>query len=182
MIYKQAVWNSAAGIPLGLIFAVITAKINPRILNIVNPTLSVNDVVSVKIWVFLIAGCFAFLTNWVSCKKPAKIAGDSSPIEALRYIAGTNKRKNRKRENGSVYSMALQNMFRDKKQAVVILLSFVIAVSIFMTVNVVIRENDARIILNTTYSYDLRLKNETTLDDDRKQLITVQDEGNFKTN
>lgn len=173
MVYQQAVWNSVIGIPLGLIAAFMTGKIMiPQLLHIVNPTFSANEVVSVKIWVFLIAGCFAFLTNLISCRKPAKMAGDCSPVEALRYTAGTCRRKSHKREIGGVYSMALQNLFRDKTQAVIIFTSFIIATSIFIVVNVIIRENDAKLILNESCSYDMQFKNETTLDDDRRQLIT----------
>ena len=174
MIYQQAVWNAMAGIPFGLLLAAAVAKIViPRLLHIVNPGIAAGDVVSVKIWVFLLGGCFAFLTNLMSCKKPAKIAGDCSPVEAIRYTVGSGKRKNRRREGGGIYSMAVQNMFRDKKQAVIIFTSFVIAISIFMVVNTIIRENDAERILNEVYPYDIQFKNETTLDDDRQQLISA---------
>ncbi len=174
MIYQQAVWNAMAGIPLGVLTAAVVAKIViPRLLHIVNPEIAADDVVSVKIWVFLLGGCFAFLTNLMSCKKPAKMAGDCSPVEAIRYTVGSGKRKNRRRESGGIYSMAVQNMFRDKKQAVIIFTSFVIAISIFMVVNIIIRENDAERILNEVYSYDIQFKNETTLDDDRQQLISA---------
>lgn len=174
MIYQQAVWNAMAGIPFGLLLAAAVAKIViPRLLHIVNPGIAAGDVVSVKIWVFLLGGCFAFLTNLMSCKKPAKIAGDCSPVEAIRYTVGSGKRKNRRRESGGIYSMAVQNMFRDKKQAVIIFTSFVIAISIFMVVNTIIRENDAERILNEVYPYDIQFKNETTLDDDRQQLISA---------
>lgn len=174
MIYQQAVWNAMAGIPFGLLLAAAVAKIViPRLLHIVNPEIAAGDVVSVKIWVFLLGGCFAFLTNLMSCKKPAKMAGDCSPVEAIRYTVGSGKRKNRRRESGGIYSMAVQNMFRDKKQAVIIFTSFVIAISIFMVVNMIIRENDAERILNEVYSYDIQFKNETTLDDNRQQLISA---------
>lgn len=173
LVYTQAVWNAAAGIPLGLIAAFIVSKIViPQLLHIVNPVFSADDVASVRIWVFLIAGCFALFTDLISCKKPAKMAGDCSPVEALRYTAGTCARKSRKRESGGVYAMALQNMFRDKKQAIVIFASFTIAISIFLVVNVIIRGNDAKRILNEAYSYDIQFKNETTLDEDRKPVIT----------
>ncbi|MDE7422414.1 MAG: ABC transporter permease [Lachnospiraceae bacterium] len=173
MVYQQAVWNAVAGIPFGLIVAFIIAKIViPQLLQIINPVFSASDVVSAKIWVFLTAGCFAFFTNLISCKEPAKMVGECSPVEALRYTPGTCRKNNHKRESGGVYSMALQNMFRDKKQAIVIFASFTIAISIFLVVNVIIRENDAKRILNETYTYDMQFKNETTLDDDKKQVIT----------
>ncbi len=173
MVYQQAIWNALIGIPLGLIAAVLTAKIIiPQLLHVVNPVFSASDVVAVKIWVFLVVGCFALFTNLVSCRKPAKMAGDCSPIEALRYTAGAGRRKNRRRGSGGMYSMALQNMFRNKKQAVIIFTSFIIAISIFLVINVIIRENDAKLILNEAYSFDMQIKNETTLEDDRQQLIT----------
>ncbi len=175
IIYRQAVWNSAAGIPLGLAAAAVTAEMMiPQLLHIANPTFSAKDIVSVNVWVFLLGGCFAFLTNLISCRKPAKMAGDCSPVEAMRYIPYSGKRKNRRREWGGIYSMAFQNMFRDRKQAAVIFASFVIVMSVFMSVNTIIRANDAERILNEIYSYDIRFKNETVIEDDRKQLITEE--------
>lgn len=173
MVYQQAVWNAVAGIPLGLTAAFLIAQIMiPQLLQIMNPVFSASDIAPAKMWVFLTAGCFAFFTNLISCREPAKMVGECSPIEALRYTAGECRRKNHKREGGGVYFMALQNMFRDKKQAIVIFTSFTIAISIFFVANVIIHENDARLILNETYNYDIQFKNETTLDDDRKQVIT----------
>lgn len=178
MVYQLANRNAMIGIPLGLAAALITGKmIIPQLLHIINPIFSAEDVVAVKLWVFLIAGGFALLTNLISCKKPAKMAGDCSPVEALRYIPGTvrgnNSAASHKRERGGVYSMALQNMFRDKKQAIIIFSSFIIAISIFLIVNVVIRENDARLVLNEVCTFDIQFKNETTLDDKCRQVITA---------
>lgn len=173
MVYRQAVWNALVGIPFGLLAAFLTARmIIPQLLQIINPVISAGDVVSAKIWVFLIAGCFAFWTNMISCREPAKMAGECSPVEALRYTADAGRSKNHRREGGGVYFMAWQNMFRDKKQAVVIFTSFTIAISIFLVVNVVIHGNDAKLILNETYTYDIQFKNETMLDEDREQVIT----------
>ena len=173
IIYFQAAVNAAAGIPLGILAsAVVTRVVIPRVLNIVNPTFSAGDAVPVKIWVFILAGGFSLLTNFISCRKPARMAGRCSIIEALKYTGG--KERERKRECGGVYSMAFRNMFRDKKQLFVVLASFVIAISVFITISVVIRENDARRILNKIYDCDIRFTNETMLDDDRRQLLTEE--------
>lgn len=56
-----------------------------------------------------------------------------------------------------------------------IFLSFVIAVALFVVINVVIKENDARRILNATYTYDMELKNMTTLDEDERPVFTEED-------
>lgn len=173
IIYFQAAVNAAAGIPLGILAStVVTGVVIPRVLNIVNPAFSAGDTVPVKIWVFMLAGGFSLLTNFISCRKPARMAGRCSIIEALKYTGG--KEKERKRECSGVYSMAFRNMFRDKKQLFVVLASFVIAISVFITISVVIRENDARRILNKIYDCDIRFTNETMLDDDRRQLLTEE--------
>lgn len=182
MVNWLAAWNAIVGIPLGLIAAFITGRmVIPQLLQVINPVFSAGDVAFVRLWVFALAGGFAFLINKISSKRPARMAGDCSPMEALRYVSGTTGKKisagkrrarKRKREGGGVYSMALQNMFRDKKQAVIIFASFIIAISIFLVVNVVIRENDARLVLNEVCQFDIQFKNETTLDDNKKQVIT----------
>ncbi len=173
VVYSQVAMNAAAGIPLGILASVaVTKVVIPKLLGIVNPTFSADDVVPVKIWVFVLAGGFSLLTNFISCRKPAKMAGKCSIIEALRYTGG--KVKERRRECGGVYSMAFRNMFRDKKQAAVVLASFVIAISVFITISVAIQANDARRILNKIYDCDIRFTNETMLDDDRRQLLTEE--------
>ncbi len=117
------------------------------------------------------AAIFSMLTIFISCKKPAMIAGRCSPIEAIRFTAG--KGKANKSENG-IKAMAWRNMFRDKKKAVIVLSSFIVSMVIFFTINVVIKENDSKSILNETYSYDLQLVNETLLEDG-KQVISKND-------
>ena len=177
VINRQSLLNALIGIPAGLAAAMITAKlIIPKIIALVNPILKETNVVSVSIPVFLIAGCFALAVNKISSQKPASIAGNCSPIEAIRYTAISNTANvkhsvRRKRESGSLYAMAVQNIFRDKKQAVVIFCSFTIAIAVYLCAASYIRANDAKIILGQTMNYDIRFQNETTLEEN-KPLIT----------
>lgn len=59
-------------------------------------------------------------------------------------------------KRGGIFPTAMQNMFRDKKQAVTIFLPFLIAVTLFLIINVVIWEYDAKSILNQIYDYDMK--------------------------
>ncbi|MCH1982000.1 ABC transporter permease [Ruminococcus sp. OA3] len=173
IIYRQALGNFLIGAPPGLAAAALLGRaVIPEILHLLNASLGTGEVVQAQPWVFITAGAFAFLTNIVSSRKPAKMTGECSPIEAIRYTGGLGSGKAREREGGGIVFMAFQNMFRNKKQAVVIFLSLIIAVSVFLIVNVYIRENDAKLILDTICSRDIEFKNETTLEDDRQQLIT----------
>lgn len=184
MIYKQALWNSLFGIPIGLVIGfVIVSTTVPTIIKLVNPVLTTDEIMTIHPWVYVIAVVFAFATNMISSRKPAIIAANSSPIEAVRYLPLKNSRykhsskyarvqkRERVHKGGGLSSMALTNIFRDKKQAFIILLSFVIALSIFVIVNVVIKGKDAKSILDSRYSYDVQFINETILEEN-KNLLT----------
>ena len=185
VVYRQAFFNSCIGIPAGLLAsAVVSRLVIPGILHMVNPSVPASQVTPVSVWIFLLAGGFALLTNFLSSRKPAKLAGEVPPVEAMKYVAGsagtpkpqraskTARAPKPQRSGNLLFSMAKQNMFRDKKQAAVIFLSFIIALSVFVTVNVIIVGNEAARVLNESMDYDICFKNETTLDDDRRQLIT----------
>lgn len=180
LVYLQAFWNALAGIPIGLAAAAATSQlIVPRLLQAVNPAVPADGIISISPWIFLAAGGFALLVNWSGCRTPAKIVGECSAIEAIRYTAGADRRKTggkgiRKRERSGVYAMAVQNMFRDRKQAVIIFASLIIAISVFLIINVVILENDGKHILSETETEDLRFINQTVAEENEAQVITEE--------
>lgn len=173
MIYKQMLWNAMIGIPLGLVCSTIVGKIIiPQLLHSLNPTIAISEVGSISLWVFIIATIFSLATTMISSQKPVKIAMNCSPIEAMKYIGATSiKNKNKKRTGGDILSMVKMNLFRDKKQFVVIMCSLSLAVSLFLIINVVIYANNAKNILNHSYDYDIRLLNQTLLSDNEEQVF-----------
>ena len=173
MIYRQMLWNAAIGIPLGLACSAIVGKlVIPQLLHALNPTIAISQVGTGSLWVFVIAAIFSFGTIMISSQKPAKIAMHCSPIEAMKYIgAASAKVKNKKRTGGDIGSMVKMNLFRDKKQFVIIMCSLSLAVSLFLIINVVIYANNAKNILNHSYDYDIRLLNQTLLSDSEEQVI-----------
>ena len=173
MIYKQMLWNAVIGIPLGLACSAIVGKlVIPQLLHALNPTIAISQVGTISLWVFVIAAIFSFGTIMISSQKPAKIAMHCSPIEAMKYIgAASAKVKNKKRTGGDIGSMVKMNLFRDKKQFVIIMCSLSLAVSLFLIINVVIYANNAKNILNHSYDYDIRLLNQTLLSDSEEQVI-----------
>lgn len=71
--------------------------------------------------------------------------------------------------------MAWQNIFRDKKQAFVIFSSFIIAISLFLIVNIVVFGNDGKHILSEVLDYDIRFVNQTMLEEGEREVITEKD-------
>ena len=172
LVYRQALWNALAGIPAGLLAGrLLAGTVVPAVLRIVNPTLAGEEIISEGLWIYVLAGGLALFTDLYASRKPAKMAGDCAPAEAIRYVPvtmGTGPGK-----GGVVASMAWRSLLRDKKQSAVIFLSFLIAGTVFLAVNTVIRQNDARSVLNATWDYDIRFKNETTLDG-KEPLLTEE--------
>ncbi len=172
IVYTQAFIHSVLGIPAGLLLAgIVTKQGIPKALSLINPVLDVSNGVTVLPGVFFIAGLFALATSFISVGTPAKIAGDCSPVEAMRHFAGGIAGKRRPGEGTSLYSMAFSNMFRDKKQAVVIFLSFVTGICVFCMMNEYILINDGKFILEGTSAWDMEIVNQTTLEEER-QIFT----------
>ncbi len=175
MIYKQILWNTVIGIPLGLTCSAVVGKIIiPQLLHVLNPTVATSEVGTISLWVFVIATVFSFVATMISSQKPAKIAMNCSPVEAMKYVGAVPvKVKNKKRTGGDICSMVKMNLFRDKKQFIIIMCSLSLAVSLFLIINVIIYVNNAKNILNHFYDYDLRLLNQTLLSDNEEQVITL---------
>ena len=128
IIRIQALVLSAAGIPLGLIVGwllggvltpVITAQLN-----------DITTVVSVSPALFAGAAVFALFTVLISCRRPGRMAGKVSPVEAVRYTEGKVSRRKAKRsiKGVSLLSMAWANLGRSRSKTVITILSLSLAV------------------------------------------------------
>ncbi|MCB6203529.1 ABC transporter permease [Extibacter muris] len=130
LIRRQAFLLSLAGIPIGLAAGYGISKV------MFPAALSMLDLKDMKITlhfhpaIVLFAAGFSLLTVAVSCRRPGKIAGSVSPVEAVRYTEGNKKRKKAKKtENGArIHAMALSNLGRNKKKTVFVILSMSLSV------------------------------------------------------
>lgn len=144
LVRRQALTLSAIGIPIGLAAGYGIGKCTlPFVLSISD----YNDVdVSLRFnpWILVFSAVFSVLTVFMSSRKPAKIAGSISPIEAVRYTeaglqgkaAGRKKKRHASRKRFSAVSMALSNLGRNKRTTFVVIaaISFsMILLSIIMT-------------------------------------------------
>lgn len=125
MIRRQALVLSAIGIPIGLAAGYLASRIVfPFMLRVTGyDSLGVEMKFSPQVALFGIV--FALITVFISCRKPGKIAGSVSPVEAVRYTEGSGVRKKvKKSETGArIHRMALSNLGRSKKKTTLVLLS-----------------------------------------------------------
>ncbi|WP_308542564.1 ABC transporter permease [uncultured Oscillibacter sp.] len=128
IIRTQALLLSLIGIPVGLLLGwllggvltpVITAQLN-----------GVTTVVSVSPLLFVGSAIFALVTVLISCRRPGRLAGKVSPVEAVRYTEGqAPKQKARRTGKGiSLFSMAWANLGRSRGKTFLTVLSLTLAV------------------------------------------------------
>lgn len=136
LIRRQALLLSLAGIPLGLLLGFFIGKV------LFPFAMSVMNMGGMKITlrfhpaILLFGAVFSLITVLLGCRKPGKIAGSVSPVEAVRYSEGTLKRKKEKHsEKGArVHRMAMSNLGRNKKKTVLVILSLSLSLTLLCVV------------------------------------------------
>ena len=137
MVKNQAAIYSVIGIPAGLIIGVLLGKV--MMISIMK-TLNIYSVESytinlkLTILICLVSAVFTFATVMISCRKPCRVAGNVSPIEALRYNDIEIKaKKEKKTARISPFSIARSNMSRSRKKTAVVVLSLTLSMVLLNT-------------------------------------------------
>ena len=128
IIRTQALLLSLIGIPIGLLLGWLLGNVLTPV--IVARLDGVTTVVSVSPLLFVGAAAFALVTVLISCRRPGRLAGKVSPVEAVRYTEGKALKRKRKR-NGkgvSLLSMAWANLGRSRGKTFITVLSLTLAV------------------------------------------------------
>ncbi len=128
IIRIQALLLSLVGIPLGLLLGwLLGSVLTPVIVARLN---GVTAVASTSPVLFVGAALFALVTVLISCRRPGRLAGKVSPVEAVRYTEGkAPKRKEKRNGKGvSLFSMAWANLGRSRSKTAVTILSLALAV------------------------------------------------------
>ena len=123
LIYGQANRLCVIGIPLGLVLGWLLGMV---LVPAFTGILEGGGKTSASPVIFVGSAAFACLTVFISCLRPARLAGKVSPIEALRMSdadSGSKKKVKRHRGSASLSSMAWDNLWRNKKRTVTVICS-----------------------------------------------------------
>ncbi|MCB2306212.1 FtsX-like permease family protein [Clostridium estertheticum] len=165
IVKGQALRLSLMGIPIGLVLgAIVSFGIVPMAMRILFSGAEAGAMptdVSFNPFIFLAAALFSLLTVILSCRKPAKIAGNISEAEALRYTgANIKKKKERKTTNGGkLYKMAWYNIFREKKRAIIVFLSLFMGIITFLSVSTFLGSVKVENYINKYVKQDFTIQN-----------------------
>ena len=142
LISKQVIRLSCIGIPIGLLIGFFIGRsLVPFLMNGTAYTAAAGIKVSVNPLIFIGSAIFAWITVYISVRKPAKIAGTVSPVEAIRYTENDasafkgKKAITKKSTHGAqIHRMALANLGRNKKRTILVIVSMTLSLVLFNTV------------------------------------------------
>ncbi len=145
LIIKQANRLCIVAIPIGLVLGFLLGMIFVPLVGKFMDGLNSNAFEYFNPLIFVFSIVFSYITVRLSCQKPAKIVSSVSPIDAVRYSDKSNRvrRKSKKGRNGSkLHKMALSNLFRNKRKAILVLVSMSLSSIIFLTVSAIISSSN----------------------------------------
>ncbi|MDE7204158.1 MAG: ABC transporter permease [Lachnospiraceae bacterium] len=131
----QVMKTSSIGIPLGLAAgAMISLVIVPVTMEMMySNKASLGTKISFSPFIFVGTIFFALFTAFIGSMKPAKIAGNISPIAALGYIeTDIITYAKRKKRHVKLSRMAFQNIFRNRKSAILSYTSLFLGLNLFL--------------------------------------------------
>ena len=142
LISRQAFRLSLTGIPVGLLAGFFIGRaLVPFLMNGTSYTADAGIKVTVNPLIFIGSTAFTLFTVFVSVRRPAKIAGTVSAIEAVRYMendaAAFGKRgaEDKKSTHGAkLRFMALANLGRNRRRTALVIVSMTLSLVLFNTV------------------------------------------------
>ncbi len=142
LINRQAFRLSFIGIPIGLLVGFFVGRaLVPFLMNGTVYTADAGTKVTANPLIFIGSSAFALFTVFVSVRKPAKIAGAVSAIEAIRYTEndtaafGKRRAKDKKSTHGAkLHFMALANLGRNRRRTVLVIVSMTLSLVLLNTV------------------------------------------------
>ncbi|MBQ6096064.1 MAG: ABC transporter permease [Lachnospiraceae bacterium] len=159
------------GIPIGILIGLFFGKVLfGYFINILTLDASAEYHLSV-FWVVVIcvfAAAFTYLTVMISCRKPARMAGDVSPMEALRYNETEIKSKKNHKKTSKVHpiTMAINNLSRSKKKTVIVILSLSLSLILLNTMVTFLKGVDMDKYVQRLMIGDLQVTNAASVSKD----------------
>ena len=121
------------------------------------------------------------VTIHLASRKPAKMAANISPIEALGYRPIRRKKKIRKSGKGTIVGKLSREQFaKDKKRTAVVLVSLAASLSVYLCVVTMLDSQAARTIISNYMDTDLVVKNDMAYKENAADRRDILDENLLK--
>lgn len=171
-----SVLGTAGGMTAG---ACVSFFLIPTVVKSLGARLGKNEEVQVVFHpvIFLLTLLLVCLTVFAAGRGPVRTAVNVSPVEALRYrpIQG-GKKSHKTGKGGILWRLAKEQLTKDKKKAVVVILSLSAGLSLFLCLVTLLESQAARTIVSNHMDMDLVLQNDTLKKEDREERHQVMEE------
>lgn len=178
VVRRQAFSLAIPGIIIGLFCGwLLGSAVLPLIMNVTY--FAGETEISTNPLIFVGAAIFSFVTVYISCDKPARVAAKVSPMEALHANevekaskdAGRNRRQSRK---VTPVGMARQNIRKNRKKVIIVVLSLSMSIVLLNTVYTVVHGFDIEKYLGNDLVADFSINNTALLN--KFELTYMEDE------
>lgn len=138
IVKRQARHLAMIGIPIGVCLGTaVSFGVVPLAMRMmeIDREDALSSAVSFNPFIYLFAVLFAFATVSISARKPAKLAGKVSAIDAMKYIGNSNSKRYKTTSGGKLSRMAWRNVFREKKRSILVFASMFMGTITFLCAN-----------------------------------------------
>lgn len=171
-IRKQMLVIGSAGVIIGILLGMVTSlSIVPYTMKALG--ISVGNI-NIQFYpiVVLLSAFTTVLAILCSLRKPIHIATDVTPVEATKYRVNSEIIKGQqKRKKGSLYwSMAINQLKRDKRKSAVVFLSLSTSLIVFLCLTTIINTQGERTVYPNYWDADFIVNNATQTTEDINSL------------
>lgn len=169
IVRAQVMRLAIIGLPVGIIFGSgISFVVMPIAMHLFDAGgfSAMPDKIYFNPLIYAATFVFVMVTILISCRKPAKLAGSVSPVEAVKYTgvySGKSKKKNTT-SGGKLYRMAMRNIFRERKVAALVFGSLFMGAMAFLAMNAFLGgldlENFAKMYIPYDYTVHCHISND----------------------
>lgn len=158
IVRRQALLLSGIGIPAGLLLGWLAGRaMVPYLLESDLSGQAPQALISSSPWLFLMAALFSLATVYIACMRPCRIVAKVPPVEAVRMMGGTFRRREKKGCRVTPGIIALENMRRTWKKSLLVILSLALPLFLLNCIYAVQRGFDFDMFVDTYISSDFRI-------------------------
>ena len=176
-IKKQMLLISAGGIAAGIVLGILTSLILiPYVMEILG--ISMEDMkLSFHPFILLVSTAISGTAVFLGIRKPVGKAADTSPVEAVKYrgIGNAGPGSRRVRKKNLLWTMAWEQIRKDKKKSAVVFLSLAASLSVFCCLTTIISSHGSRTVVPNYWDADLTIRNSTQTTEEINSLKPVLD-------
>lgn len=170
LVRLQGLFLALLGVPFGLLLGTILSR---ALLPLILSSFDMGSMVfSIHPLIYVLAAAFSFVTVLASCMKPCRMASKVSPVEAVNYTGHLSvKKKKKKTRKTSAFSMAWRNLGRNRKKAIVVVVSLCLSLLLVNGTFTVTRGFDFDKYIGTQIKGDILIGEAGTITGNRREII-----------